>query len=181
MEVDLSGLVERLGGELAVAAAAGDIHAAHSDEHDERQDLHGEDDPVNAFRHGDAAHVHKRVESDEHDHPKPPRRAGHEGGSPVGDHDQQKRGHQDVVQQDEPTGHEAHMRVDGALHVGVHRTRDGKLAGHRGVAQGREADGNESDDVHERGQATGINLQRSPDGLRCDEHHEQKTPYRTTS
>ena len=173
VEVDLSGLVERLGGELAVAAATGDIHAAHSDEHDERQDLHGEDDPVNALRHGDAAHVHKRVESDEHDHPKPPRRAGHEGGSPVGDHDQQKRGHQDVVQQDEPTGHEAHMRVDGALHVGVHRARDGELAGHRGVAQGCEADGNESDDVHERGQATGINLQRSPDGLRCDEHHEQ--------
>lgn len=49
----------------------------------------------------------------------------------------------------------------------------GNLLDHRGVAQGREADGNESDDVHERGQATGINLQRSPDGLRCDEHHEQ--------
>ena len=84
----------------------------------------------------------------------------------LGKHDQQKRGHQDVVQQDEPTGHEAHMRVDGALHVGVHRARDGELAGHRGVAQGCEADGNESDDVHERGQTTGINLQRAPDGLR---------------
>ena len=173
VEVHLTGLVERLGGELTVAAAAGDVHAAHGDEHDERHDLHGEDDPVHTLRHGDAAHVHVGVEGDEHQHPQPPGRAGHERGAPVGHHDQQKRGNQDVVQQNEPAGHEAHVGVDGALHIGVHRAGDGKLVGHRRVAQGREADGDKADDVHERRQAAGIDLQRAPDGLRRDEHHEQ--------
>ena len=136
-------------------------------------DLDGEDDPVNAAAHLDAADVHERVERDEDHGPQPRRAVGDQRGAPVHDHDDEQGRDQDVVQQDQPAGDEADVRVDAALHVGVHGAGDREATGHAHVAHGGEHDGHEADDVDQRRHAVAVQLDGAEDGLRGDDDHEQ--------
>ena len=93
--------------------------------------------------------------------------------APVGDHDVEQRRRDDVIEQDEPAGDKADVRVDAALHVT--RSRRWKARRHAHVAERREADGNEADDVDERRHAHGLLADQAPNGLRRDDDHEQHT------
>ena len=65
------------------------------------------------------------------------------------------------------------MGIDAALHIGIHRPRDGKAIAHPHIAQGREADGDEADDVDERGHALGLEVHQTVNGMRGDDDHEE--------
>lgn len=173
VRVHLTRLVDRVEDEAARAAAAQHEVGAKSDERDHGHNLDDEDDPVNAAAHLNAANVDERVERDERHSPQPGRAARHQRHAPVHHHDDEQGGNQHVVEQDQPARHEAHVRVDAALHVGVHRTRNGEPLAHAHVAHSREQNGHEADDVHQRRHAVAVLLDGAENGLRRDNHHEQ--------
>ena len=173
VHIDLAGLVDRVHGELAGAATTQDEVRAQGDESDDREDLDCEDDPVDALLHGDASDVDDCVERHEHEDPQIPGASRDERYTPVRHHNQKKRGDEDVVQKDQPAGNEADMGVDAALHIGVHGARDGEALRHVHVAHCGEADGDEADDVHQRGHTAGFLLNLTVNRLRRDDNHEQ--------
>ena len=168
-------LPDRIHIELAGTAAAHDEVAAQSHKRNHGHDLNRENDEVYAARHGNAADVHERVERHEHDDPQPPRAARNQHDAPVCDHGVKQCGGDAVIQQDHPAGHKAHMGVQAALHVRVYRACNGETLAHAHVAQCREADGHEANEVHQGGHAQTLLLHQAPDRMRGDDDHKQHT------
>ena len=173
-QVDLVRLIDGRHGQLSGPSAA--EHVLEAADHDDQDDadFNDEEEHVHAGRGLNALYVDSRVHGDEDENPDPARDLRDEALAPVADKDVQQAGNKNIVEQDEPPGEEAHMRVHAALHVRVHAPGDGEAFRHLDVGQRRKEHGAEAYQIHERRHALRIPVHVSEDTVRGDNDHEQQ-------